>query len=536
MSGIASPQDISINRRHSHSHSQSYNHNNIQNTNIQSNNEQSIYDNAFPFYHSDPKNLLSVRVDNLPPGKNWKEVKYLIGGIIHHSNIVKVKILPPVTGIVPPFVTFQSCIVSLKNNLSPDTINELLLTLNSYQWDYHDLYAYVLPMFENFTPMPQQYPLFNYTTEPVRVDNFRPTTPEQDEKKLNTLQNQYPIMPAITPQPSLPHPQLQPHQQGFTMTHSKSPLSGPSSGGSPTHFNSPLATVYPIYPPPIQPLQQGLFPIPLQLLPDAGPHQSHRQSSNQQPAFNRRFFYHQSSMSRYRTPITSMTSTSSPDEPITGGTNQQGFGSVPGAPLIISKRNANPFKQPKKLKSIFNERNFRKQMTDRGMWQLKLINFPPYLIPETEHLINPESEPNLNVDIETDSIEKYGKLRWTVLKDYVKLKCPKLLNLQESNHPEVSIDNTREFYVGVYEDHEDHRVIKMGDTFFTMEAIFYSAIIGFHNKELSELCYKALKDQEYSLGYNLDVRELSPFEEDDRERKQETNVDENENISNEAND
>lgn len=84
-----------------------------------------------------------IRIDNLPPGKTWRQVKYLVGGMVHHTNILQVKMLPPVQSIVPPFMPFQSCIVSLKR--SDSQLNRLLIDLNGYTWDYYRLVAYAVP-------------------------------------------------------------------------------------------------------------------------------------------------------------------------------------------------------------------------------------------------------------------------------------------------------------------------------------------------------------------------------------------------------
>ena len=48
----------------------------------------------------------------------------------------------------------------------------------------------------------------------------------------------------------------------------------------------------------------------------------------------------------------------------------------------------------------------------------------------------------------------------------------------------------------------------------------YNAIVGFHDKELSDLTFESLQDQEYSLGYKIHVMELPPFDEDEFENQQ----------------
>ncbi|CDH08352.1 uncharacterized protein ZBAI_00134 [Zygosaccharomyces bailii ISA1307] len=212
----------------------------------------------------------------------------------------------------------------------------------------------------------------------------------------------------------------------------------------------------------------------------------------------------------------------------------------------------------RRLKQIFNEKTFRKQMTGRGMSQLQLSNFPPFLKLDSLEPIDAESYNELKNKgmhlIETNQPEKYSRLRWTVLKDYIKLKCPRLLSLQQeksasvqpqdgsgavtqdsqnparennnNNNNNNTGNNTREFYVGVYEDHEEPMDLKITPLdssdpsrepqYGVASATVYKAIVGFNSKELCDRCMEALRGQEYSLGYHLEVRELPPYEEEQR--------------------
>ncbi|CCK69911.1 uncharacterized protein KNAG_0D01590 [Huiozyma naganishii CBS 8797] len=514
--------------------------------------------------------VVLIKVDNLPPRKNWKQVKYLIGGIIHHSNILKVKMLPPMAYAAPPFMTVQSCVVSLKGHMNSEMVNDLLGTLNTYQWDYYDLYAYMLPPWNtmlkrgsfstpsndnmanvsegdlmpganipyNMSPMPPPpsglgaYPMIppfmppnfpvgmdpngvNQQPEPMSngvrhepmpvFDNehlkprrgSKPSALEEDGGRTESQGTNSPITPTLMSDVS----QSPAGESPFSLM--PMPDLGSQTGVPPPNF--PMGMMGGPLPPP-----------PSMLLPPQG--MNGLQMNNMSPGFRRRYSYHQTGIPDYTRPVSSTTM-----PPYAMDQSML----PPGMESELFKRNTNPFKQPKKLKNIFNERNFRKQMTDRGMWQLKLTNFPPYLLPETQTLI-PGDHTNLEVDITTDNVNKFGKLRWTVLKDFIKLKCPKLLNLQDiglgngASHPPHG-ENTREFYVGVYEEDEQNMVIDLQgredgmDGVFQMESIIYSAVIGFHNKELSDLCFKILQGQEYSLGYRLEVEELPPYDENNED-------------------
>lgn len=179
-----------------------------------------------------------------------------------------------------------------------------------------------------------------------------------------------------------------------------------------------------------------------------------------------------------------------------GKTN--GLVSAPGQPHSTSKR----------LKHIFNEKTFRKQMTSRDMYQLKLTNFPPCYLLET--LTPTENDPDAPT---IKQLEKYGRVRWTILKDYIKLRCPQVMALQGES------DNTRSFYVGVYEAKESRTKVNVLDeqtdddsiSTFEIDTVEYNAIIGFHNKELYDECLKQLDNQEYANGYRLQASPLAEY-------------------------
>ncbi|KAG0666193.1 hypothetical protein C6P44_003656 [Monosporozyma unispora] len=594
---------------------QQFNTNNNINLN---NNNNSINNNS---NSSNSNEVILIEIDNLPPNKTWKQIKYLIGGIIHHSNVLQVKILPPMTSFLPPFITLQNCIITLQSTLSNDMINDLISTLNLYTWDNFDLYAYILPTttssspfsymnYPNIIPQQQQqqhvrnssnsdtsanlpfpFPMispmyipqqqqFNQTSSPKKGYNDTPLTPNSiskspsvklDLENKNTLNNNnnnnkakmvYPPPPFVPMLPTSPPPQQKQQQQ--------------QQQQQPTMIMSPPNGVAVPLPP--IPTIPGMIPPPPNALPFTTPYFATKQQPRHHhphPQSNYgNFIPSVSFKTRYGGSTTSSTS-GSPPSIVTGYKRRYSHNQYKN-PLdmsneikdnlqesyqerqfspdlltqdllyyyptqtrynLLNKRNANPFKQPNKLKNIFNEVNFRKQMTERGMFQLKLDNFPPYLLPETETLMtNLKDE---EIDIHTDSIEKFGKLRWTILKDFIKLKCPKLLNLRGQYNESIG-NNTREFYVGVYEAEETKLIvdIKPGDDKFTqvdeedfaddddsfgsnkiveMEAILYNAIIGFHNKELSDMCFENLRDQEYSLGYKLHVTVLSPYEDKETE-------------------
>ncbi|AGO11706.1 AaceriADL068Wp [[Ashbya] aceris (nom. inval.)] len=237
-----------------------------------------------------------------------------------------------------------------------------------------------------------------------------------------------------------------------------------------------------------------------------------------------------------------------------------------GPAMPILPGGEQPVQHPsKRLTQIFNEGAFRRQMSQRNMHQLQISNFPPCLhwdevvktkqiklesggdnqrgdagagVP-SHHVIQPHVLQDENNEIVPDLTimtahpEKYGKLKWTILKDFIKLKCPKLLEIDHKSQG-AALSNTREFYVGVYENSESHveiillpsdkpdRIIEgpvnqeeaqaaggADPQRFKVRATLFQAVLGFHSKELCDLCLDAINGEEYMLGYKLQVQRLA---------------------------
>ncbi|CUS23272.1 LAQU0S09e01046g1_1 [Lachancea quebecensis] len=386
-----------------------------------------------------------IRIDNLPPGKTWRQVKYLVGGMIHHTSILQVKMLPPVQSIVPPFIPFQSSIVSLKR--SDAQLSRLLMELNGYTWEYYPLVAYAVP--------------------PLHV------------------------------------PSSAGYGEGLGLGFG---FGSASAGAGGAHSAGDI---------PGSPHVPGSAPTPM-MMPF--------------------------------TPMPAMYFPPLAQEPFARHVQPHG----------------------KKMRQVFSEESFRKQMSARGMWQLLLEGFPPCLHWDvngadgaTFHQSPPLGPPPA-VHISTAHPEHFGKLKWTVLKDFIKLKCHKLLEMDNMG----ATTNTREFYVGVYEDCEvrtdveipeqnsDHKAngaevsdkclkeqtpettatgsptgsptvsaeqeleeatqsisrLSVSSSHRVVSATVYKAIVGFHSRELCDMCRESLQDQEYSLGYKLKVTELPLLE------------------------
>lgn len=566
------------------------------NSSSKSNNNYNTSNNVSEF---DPvRRSIIVRIDNLPPGKSWKEVRYLIGGIIHHSNIIQVKMLPLMSSIVPPFVPFQSCIVTLKSKLDPESLNELLVSLNTYQWDYYNLYAYTLPpldAMQQFIPMVDQptqamppndsnyafnddnnnnntFPKDEVSTSPTSSNSrTEPQTPKDTRSSSSAL---YPT-PIPAPDPAAP--------TGTTPVTAAAAAAAVAAAttGTPGPFPPPPGTM--MAPAPLAPGPgPGIGPTPPfgalnGGIPAMAPHPS---LMGMGPGLPRRHYYqpHFYGLRKFGShsggSISRSTSTSGKNSQrgsrssnggnASGGNNadsndgsgdlnntssdgymlsaaasaaaaaaastaNQGF----GVNLHDNSRGNIANNNSRRLKQIFNERTFRKQMTGRGMSQLQISGFPPFIKLDSWEPIQLEYYRSLGEkgvqSIETDQPEKYGRLRWTILKDYIKLKCPKLLSLQDDSSPTENTsnsreNNTREFYVGVYEDHEESLGIKVVNgedkpEYGLSSATVYKAIVGFNNGELCDACTEALRDQEYSLGYKLEIKELPPYDEEKQQQR-----------------
>lgn len=506
-----------------------------------------------------------VRIDNLPPGKSWKEVRYLIGGIVHHSNVIQVKMLPLMSSIVPPFVPFQSCIVTLKSQLDTESLNELLVSLNTYQWHYYNLYAYTLPpldVTQQFIPMSEQSSAFL----PSGNEASMSPSPSSDHTESQTPDDT-PMTPSLLYPTPVPAPAPAPVGPATPATAAAAAAAAAAATATPCPPVPPAAMMS--LPPdpgpgptsPFGALNGGMPPMTPQLsFMGMGPGPPRRQYHQPNIYGSRKFggtaggfssgSGHSSGRNSHRNSRGSNGSGAAADGNGTesgGHTNSKSSSSdryllsaAAAAAAATSKTNQNfganlndssrgniTNNNSKRLKQIFNERTFRKQMTGRKMLQLQVSGFPPFIKLDFWEPIQLEDYKSLSEKgvqlIETDQPEKYGRLRWTTLKDYIKLKCPRLLSLQGE---ESSVENnTREFYVGVYEDHEEPIGVKIvsdeqeSPEYGLSSATVYRAIVGFNSGELYDSCLDALRDQEYSLGYKLEVKGLPPYEEEQQQQQ-----------------
>ncbi|XDT43687.1 Hypothetical protein J6898_05210 [Nakaseomyces glabratus] len=441
--------------------------------------------------------VLHVRIDNLPPDKSWSQVRQLVGSIVPPSLVLQVKMLPPMSSMVPPFQLIKSCVVTLKGNIDQMTLQNLLMGINSYQWDYFDLYGYVIP-----------YPM------DMNVD-YSNSNPLSTSPNVDTSNEDYMFMGSPTNQ-SLYYMPQSPPGSGLVSPPAGTTMTMPPPGAPP-----PVAFEY-------------MMPPASRYIYQERPHANFSAG----PAFHYGGYHRYNRHSNDRNGNYSSDSTDGYTKDILPLLNRD----RPTDLNMISKdmlRTKNPDANSTRLKQIFNEISFRKQMTNRGMWQLKLENFPPFIQLDSLEPLSPQ-EPKVDVDIvlESNKIEKFGRLRWSILKDYIKLKCPKLLSLCESSTVDTgngvlvsNVNNTREFYVGVYEDHEEQKVIDVinpetdknyvGNISiepgrYRAKVVRYSAVVGFHDKEICDLCLTALQGQEYLLGYKLQASELPPFEEEEK--------------------
>ncbi|AET39392.1 uncharacterized protein Ecym_4330 [Eremothecium cymbalariae DBVPG len=437
-----------------------------------------------------PAQPIRIRVDNLPPAKNWRQIKSFLSQFIPYEQVLNVKVLPLMPSMAPPFIPLQSCIVLLRQDTDWP---HLLVQLNGVQWDYHTMVALLLP---NFIP-PDSPQLLAGAVAPVGA--------------------------AAGPVSSSP--------------------SGSSNGSSTNNHRF-------------------------------GHHNHHYHSqhySQQQQQHSQQEHGHQ-------------------DRQTHGLRMALHPQFTPGVPTLVPNGHAQHLNR--RLTQIFNEATFRRQMSQRNMYQLQLSNFPPCLhwdevvkttgdtslsfdqqpfsgksadgsceasaspsqphqqqkyhnseqqqhpqqmtalIPQPHVLQDENNEIVPDLTIMTPHPEKFGKLKWTILKDFIKLKCPKLLEIDHKTQG-TALSNTREFYVGVYEDSESHveiillpgdkpdRIIggplseqqtleMVGDEpkRFKVRATLFQAVIGFHSKELCDLCFDSIDGEEYMLGYKLQVQKL----------------------------
>ncbi|QEU59981.1 hypothetical protein KDRO_C05070 [Kluyveromyces lactis] len=294
-----------------------------------------------PYMELMPPELMSVhiRIDNIPQGKDWKQIRYFLSKFILRNQILNIKVLPSMPTMTPPFIPITSCICVLQPSVD---WNNLLLQLNGFQWEYHTLGAILLP--PPSLPAPLPHPAHGSVGTPL--------------------------------QSGIPQPQ---HQSQHSIRSHLHHMGVPGTGPGP-----------------------GLIPgsVPGVRQRSHYSSQQHQQQHQQQQ--------HQQQQQQ---------------------------------------------QQPRKLKQLFNEMSFRKQMSSRSMYQIKFTNFPPCLHWDEivkfkntgiagQHVTRASSVPSLIV--KTTEPETYGKLKWTMLKDFIKSNCPELFENTSSF----------EFYVGVYESGE----------------------------------------------------------------------------------
>ncbi|AMD19990.1 HCL161Cp [Eremothecium sinecaudum] len=395
-----------------------------------------------------PNQMIRIRIDNIPPAKNWRHIKGFLTQFIPYEQVLNVRVLPLMPSLTPPFMPLQSCIVLLQQNTDWPS---LLMQLNGLQWEYHTLMAIVLP-------------------------NFIPT--DGGAGRLGGVSR---------------------------------PNNSTGSGGN-VEIRSRGGGRY----------------------------------ENQQ------------------------------DTPVRGMRRSIHSDFEPPDISSLTLNNSVPH-HSRRLAQIFNENSFRRQMSQRNMHQLKVSNFPPCLHwdevvkttsvaasdsvakeggeesksataegsdasegkktnsapgPQPHVLQDEKNEIVPDLTIMTSHPERFGKLKWTILKDFIKLKCPKLLEMENKSHGAV-LSNTREFYVGVYEDSsirveiillpegepdkiiegplssEQENELKIDKTKrFKVQATLFKAVLGFHSKQLCDLCLEAMHDEEYMLEYKLQVERL----------------------------
>ncbi|CDO93089.1 unnamed protein product [Kluyveromyces dobzhanskii CBS 2104] len=293
-----------------------------------------------PYMELMPPEFMSVhiRIDNIPQGKDWKQIRYFLSKFILRNQILNIKVLPSMPTMTPPFIPITSCICVLQPSVD---WNNLLLQLNGFQWEYHTLGAILLPPSSLTAPLHPRHGS---------------------------------VSSHMQPQHQVPQHSIRSH-----LHHMGVPAGGPIPG---------------LIPGSIPDGRQRSYYSPQQSQPPRN-QQSHSQQQQQQ--------------------------------------QQQ--------------------QQPRKLKQLFNETSFRKQMSSRSMYQIKFTNFPPCLHWDEiikfkttgvagQHVTRASDVPSLIV--KTTEPEIYGKLKWTMLKDFIKLNCPELFENTSSF----------EFYVGVYESGE----------------------------------------------------------------------------------
>ncbi|BAP73448.1 hypothetical protein KLMA_70181 [Kluyveromyces marxianus] len=328
-----------------------------------------------PYMEFMPPELMNIhiRIDNIPQGKDWKQVRTFLSKFIPRDHILNIKVLPAMATMTPPFIPITSCVCVLHASVD---WNSLLMQLNGVQWEYYTLGAILLP-------------------PPALAPAMGPALGAPHLSGANAGVAGVPSGSGRTLQPRQPHQHaVRQHRVGSGEAAGMYLGPGPAQGPAPGTM-------------------QGPGPGPGGLPgPDNGTSSSRQQQQHHQ-------HQHQHQHQRPQ-------STSGPS----------------GMPH-----------QPRKLKQLFNETSFRKQMSSRSMYQIKFKNFPPCLHWDEivkfktmgiagQHVTRAGTAPDLIV--KTLEPQTYGKLKWTMLKDFIKSHCPELFENTSSF----------EFYVGVYESGE----------------------------------------------------------------------------------
>ena len=99
---------------------------------------------------SDPQNYPSIiQINNIPVGEKWKQIKYYIGGCIHHTNILEGMVLPYYQQ--PDPANSKSCLVLFK---TPAVAQEAFYKLNGAVWGNNYLTVFYYG-FANEQALPQ---------------------------------------------------------------------------------------------------------------------------------------------------------------------------------------------------------------------------------------------------------------------------------------------------------------------------------------------------------------------------------------------
>ncbi|KAH3902755.1 uncharacterized protein SCDLUD_000344 [Saccharomycodes ludwigii] len=99
---------------------------------------------TFPNSHQPQQPITKmIRIDYIPMGKTWKDIKYFIGGVIHHTQILQVTILPESQQPNPK--KSLSCTVLFQ---SEKVVPTIILKLNGAKWGSNTLLAYPIAHYD----------------------------------------------------------------------------------------------------------------------------------------------------------------------------------------------------------------------------------------------------------------------------------------------------------------------------------------------------------------------------------------------------